>query len=177
MNEKANVKTKSTKSFKPNIIDFLVVVVIVAVIAGVAARAILKYSSPDAGNSELTFESVRVSFRLADISESTAEYFNNGDEFFSISHESVFGTLETFQTNPAEIYVADQEGILHKQEAINDRVDMTGTFISEGVFTEDGFMLQGDGYLIPNSEVYVKSASVTAYILITDVERITLAEE
>ncbi len=176
MNENTNVKIKKTKGFKPNIIDFLVVVAIIAVIAGIASRAILKYSSTDDKNASLTFESARVSFRLADVGDSTAEYFNNGDEFFSISHESMFGTLETFQTNPAEIYVADQEGILHKQEAINDRVDMTGTFISEGVFTEDGFMLQGGGYLIPNSEVYVKSASVTAYILITEVERITSAE-
>lgn len=173
MNGNINEKAKKTKKFKPNIIDFLVVVIIIGAIVGI----VLRNSNLNMQDSQGELEKVRISFRVADISADTGECFNVGNEFFSVTHDTVFGTLESSWTNPAEIYVADQNGVLHKREAIDDRVDLRGTFICEGVFTENGFMLGGDYYISANSEVAVKSPSVSSNIVITDIERITSAEE
>ena len=170
MNENTNTKQKKTKKFKPNIIDFLIVIIIIGAIVGIVFRN--NAIGQIAPQSEL--EQVRISFRVADISEAAGECFNVGDTFYSDSFGCVFGTLESAWTNPAEMYVVDQSGTVHKKEAINDRVDLRGTFTGEGIFTQDGFFLLGGlHYISANSEVTVESPSVSSRIVITDVERIT----
>lgn len=173
MNESTKVKTKKERKFKPNIIDFLVVVIIIGAIVGIVLRSGVV---EDVVGTSL--EKVRVSFRVADVADTTASCFKTGDMFYSTTHDCEFGTLENVAVNPAELYVVDQEGKLIKRGAIDNHVDLRGTLVCEGTFNKDGFfLLAGSNYIAPNSEVYVKSANVTARLTVTDIEPVAETEQ
>ncbi len=168
MNENMKSTSKKARKIKPNIIDFIIVIALIGAIIGIVIRSgvVEKVAINN------TLESARVTFLISGVSESTGEYFSNGDEFYSSTHKCRFGTLEQFWMNPSEVYVADEHGILKKTPLAADMIDVRGTMICTGVFTSDGFFLGGSNFIAPNSTVTVKSADVEVNILIMDIEKI-----
>ncbi|MBQ2766163.1 MAG: hypothetical protein IJF48_04190, partial [Clostridia bacterium] len=134
MNEN-NTKTVKSKKFKPNIIDFLIVVVVLGAIVGIILRAGIIEKA--AINSSL--ETVQISFLIQDINEESENYFNKGDKFYSRTHSCDLGKLETVIPRPAEAFIVDEYGMPIKTESNNHRIDIIGTVIGEGVFTDEGF--------------------------------------
>ncbi len=169
MNENVNAKAKKAKKIKPNIIDFIIIIAVIAAIIGITLRSgIVEQVTV---NSNL--ETARVTFLISSVSESTGGYFDNGDPFYSETHKCSFGTLEQFWTMPAEIYLANEYGVLQKTTVSGDKIDVRGTMLCTGIFTEDGFFLAGSNYIAPNSPVTVKSASVTVNLTVMDIEKVS----
>lgn len=169
MSENTKSTAKKARKIKPNVIDFIILIALIGAIIGIAIRSGV-VEKVTINNS---LESARVTFLISGVSESTGEYFSNGDEFYSSTHNSNFGTLEQFWTNPAEIYTADENGVLKKTPLAVDMIDVRGTMICTGVFTADGFFLGGSNFIAPNSPVTVKSADVEVNILIMDIEKVS----
>ncbi len=168
MNENTKPVTKKAKKIKPNIIDFIIIVAVIAAIIGIVVRSGVVERVTINNN----LETARVSFLISSISESSGEHFNNGDKFYSDTHKCSFGTLEQFWTMPAEIYLADEYGVLGKTTVSGDKIDVRGTMLCTGVFTADGFFLAGSNYIAPNSPVTVKSSSIVVNLTVMDIEKV-----
>lgn len=169
MNENTKSTAKKTRKIKPNIIDFIIIIAVVAAIIGITVRSGV-VEQVTINNS---LETARVSFLVSNVSESSGEYFSNGDAFYSSTHKCNFGTLEQFWTMPAEIYLTNEYGVLGKTTVSGDKIDVRGTMLCTGVFTADGFFLAGSNYIAPNSSVTVKSANITVSLTIMDIEKVT----
>lgn len=168
MNENIQAKPKKVRKFKPNIIDFLIVIIIIGAIVGIVLRTGIVEQVTINNN----LEKARVSFRIADISEGMGNYFGIGDVFYSETHKTTLGTLETYSIMPAEVYIVNQNGELIKTNSINGRIDVRGVIVCDGVFTEDGFLLGGSSYIAPNSEITVKTSSLNVTLTVTDIEKV-----
>ena len=171
MNENKKPVTKKARKIKPNIIDFIILIALIGAIIGIAIRAGVVEKVTAGSN----FESAQITFLISGVSESTGKCFGNGDVFYSNTHGCSFGTLEEYSLTPAEIYTADELGVLHKVYLAEElgMSDVRGTMICSGVFTADGFFLGGSNFIAPNSTVAVKSADVEVNILIIDIEKVS----
>lgn len=169
MNENIQSKPRKIRKFKPNIIDFLIVVVIIGAIVGIVLRTGIVEQVTINSN----LEKARVSFRIADISEDAGNYFGIGDVFYSETHRATLGALETYSIMPAEVYVVNDRGELIKTNSISGTIDVRGVITCEGFFTEDGFLLGGSSYIAPNSEITVKTTNLNATLTVTDIEKVT----
>ncbi|MBQ8248581.1 MAG: DUF4330 family protein [Clostridia bacterium] len=165
MSEK-NIKIKKERKFKPNIIDFLIVVIVIGVVAGIVMRmgVIEKIT---VGN---RLEEARISFIVKDISGESESYFKNGDSFNSKTHNCHIGTLETINSRRAVKYIENENGRMVKTESADNRVDMLCTLIGEGTFTSEGFFLGGSTYIAPGSEINFNSQNIVGILTITDIQ-------
>ncbi len=157
-----------TKSrLRLNIIDFLIIIVVLGAMVGIAVRA----GVVEKVTNRSKLETARISFLIQDIQESSADYFNAGDEFRSLTHDAFFGTLESRQIMPAEAFISDESGHIIKTHSGNNRIDVRGTLLCEGTFTEDGFLLGGTSFIAPNAYINLQSSSLMVYITVTDIEK------
>ncbi len=185
MNEES---IKKVRKFKPNIIDALLVLAIIAAIAGIAIRSgiaekvtetVKEYNTP--------MEKVKISFTVSDINRASFETFTPGDVFRAASmYYEQFGVLETVEMAPAEKYVENVHGqIVKSYSPLTDpdvpdsyaRIDVSGTFTSaDGKFENGIFKLNGIYDVIPGLEIRIVDKDIDVNIKITNVERITEAE-
>ncbi len=175
-----NTSSKKTNKLKPNIIDFLLVVVIIGAIAGIALRT----GIVDKVVNNTSIEPARISFAVYDISNSSFDYFIAGDNFYSDTH----GYLGYLETKPieqaAESYIEGVDGQLVKAISPSDpenpnrhdRIDVKGNLIGSGVFTEEGFLLGGTNYIAPGSKIIMESKNITVSVTITNIEPVSTAQ-
>ena len=168
MSENTKATGVKAKKIKPNIIDFIIIIAVIAAIIGITIRTGVVEQVTINNN----LERARVSFLISGISETSEEYIKNGDVFYSNTHKCTFGTLEQNWSLPAETYTVDEYGVLHKTQ-INAKSDVRGTMLCIGVFTADGFFLGGSNYIAPGSSVNVKSANIVVTLTVLDIEKIT----
>ena len=167
MSEK-NMQTKKDRKFKPNIIDFLIVVVVIGVVAGVVMRMGV-VDKITVGN---RLEEARISFIISDISGESSLCFENGDSYYSRTHNCYIGTLETINSRRAVKYVEDENGRMIKTESAQNRVDMLCTIIGKGTFTEQGFFLGGSTHIAPGSEILFDSPNIVGTLTVTDIQAV-----
>ncbi len=165
MNE-TTVKTK--KKIKPNVIDFLIILVVLGAIVGIALRAGV-VEKVTVGNNQ---ESARVSFLILDINDRSGDYFRIGDQFYSPTLKTQLGELESVQIMPAEVFISSQDGNLIKTYSNNNRIDVRGTFLCSGTFSDLGFLLGGNNYIAPGSTVQIQSPYIDVTMTVTDIERV-----
>ena len=163
-----NVKTQNAKKFKPNIIDFLIVIVLIGAIVGI----VMRMGVIDKLTIGSRLETAQISFIVRDINDESENYFNKGDVFYSRTHKCNIGTLESVIPRLAEKYVEDAIGRLIKTTSSENRIDIIGTLIGEGVFTEQGFFLDGVNYIAPGSELLFDSNNIVGSLTITDIQPI-----
>ncbi|MBE6611702.1 MAG: DUF4330 family protein [Ruminococcaceae bacterium] len=163
MSEKA-VKNQKAR-FKPNVIDFLIVVVILGAIVGIALRA----GVVDKVTQGSRMESAQVSFLILDINEQSGNYFKVGDTFTSPSLDCEVGVLDSVQFMPAEAFITTPDGHLIKTYSDNHRIDVRGTMTCEGIFSDVGFLLGGNQYIAPGSTVNIQSRTIDVFMMVTDI--------
>ena len=62
-------------------------------------------------------------------------------------------------------------------KAVNDsRYDVTGVIRASGIFTDDGFMLDGTQYIGPGKEMILQSKNITVTVTITAVSKAASGE-
>ncbi len=167
MSEK-NIKTKKERKFKPNIIDFLIVIIAIGVVVGIVMRMGV-IDKITVGNK---LEEARISFIIRDISGESESYFKNGDPYNSKTHQCYIGTLETINSRRAVKYIENENGRMVKTESADNRIDMLCTLIGEGTFTSDGFFLGGSTHIAPGSEINFTSPNIVGVFTVTDIQPI-----
>ena len=74
-------------NFLQNIIDFLIIIVVIGAVVGIA----LRMGVVERVTNQSNLEEARISFLIQDIQESSADYFKTGDIFYAESFDCEFG--------------------------------------------------------------------------------------
>lgn len=163
--------TKSGKKLRLNIIDFLIMIVVIGAIVGIA----LRMGVVERVTNQSNMEDAKISFLVQDIKETSADYFRIGDVFRADNLDCEFGKLESRQFMPAEAFVANENGVLIKTHSSNNRIDVRGTVLGAGTFTDEGFLLAGINFIAPGSEVKLQSSDIEVTVTITAIEKVAKA--
>lgn len=176
----ANVQKNGKRKLRPNIIDLLIVVAVIGAVIGIALRA----GVVEKVVNNINVEPARITFMVYDINNDSFDYFNAGDAFFSDTH----GYLGTLEAKPlemaAEAYIAGIDGTLIKTQSPGDlydptkngRIDVKGSILASGFFSEDGFLLGGTNYIAPGSKVKMNSKNISVTATVINIEPINAAE-
>ena len=163
MSEKTEKKVKRT--LKPNVIDFLIILVVIGAVLGIALRS----GAVDDIAKREELEEATISFLILDINDNSGNYFNIGDTFRSTAYAQDLGVLESVQFMPAEAFITSQDGHLIKTYSNNGRIDVRGTLKAKGVFSDVGFLLGGNQYIAPGNTLHVQSKYMDVSLTITDI--------
>lgn len=172
-------KKVSGKKYKPNIIDFLIVILFLGAVIGL----VLRMGVVEKITLNTNEQQARISFLVEDISSSSYKFFKSGDDFYSKNHGCYVGKLESAGSMPAEKLVPSLSGdmiassspAMNKEDPNSDsyRVDVRGNILGSGVFSDEGFLLNGITYIAPGSEFVMESTSLTVNVIITDIQPAT----
>ena len=160
-----NTEKKAKAKLKPNVIDFLIVLVVIGAAIGIALRS----GAMDNIAKAQKLEAAQISFLILDINDNSGNYFNVGDSFRSTAYEQDLGVIESVQFMPAEAFITTEDGRLIKTYSNSGRIDVRGTLSAKGVFSEVGFLLGGTQYIAPGNTIHVQSKYMDVSITITDI--------
>lgn len=158
---------KNTSRVHFNLLDAVIVLAIIAVLAGVT----LRYNLVDKLGIQSSRDSAEISFLISEISETSVDALVQGDVFYDGKNGAKLGELVSKTSSFAEAFVENADGYLIK--AYNEAYyDVRGKILAVGKMTDDGFMLNGTNFLSAGKtlQVYSKNSKVT--ILITDISAV-----
>ena len=166
---------KEKKSRRLGAIGWCLILAAALCLAGAAWRLnIMSYFIPKA---EPELSDYRVSFRVADISATSADFFADGTLFSIVGSGDAFGTVSgNVAVTPAEHLVELPDGtstlVYDSGEGDSARIDLSGTFLVKACVSEDKglVMLNGKTYLAPNCTFTVYSDVYEVTLLITAVQ-------
>lgn len=157
---------------KFNAIDAVVIILIIACIAGVLYNAFFGNGYKNDPN----LEEYRIYFKIDDIKSTSADYFVPGDTVVIKSSGKTLGMLdEIVQRIPAVgAYNANGGEVLYpnvENATIYDatRYLLVGSISVRGIMTETGFLLNGESYIAPNSEFTICTKFIEANIRIISI--------
>lgn len=159
------------KKFKFNILDVVIVIVVVACIAGIA----LRYNLADKIGLTKNQEAV-VTFLAPNVRTDVArESFVDGDMYYCKKFNGNFGELirlDEFIYEPAVRMKEDENGVM-RESTLSHRSDVTGYIKVTGKYDEDkGFLVDGVNLVSPGKEYEIQSSNRSVTVLVMDVELI-----
>ena len=159
------------------ILDLVIILLVVAVIVGLAFR----YNLFSTFNKLQNLSECAVTFSVKNIENTTQYYISSGDvvyfkdsgnEFGTIMDSSDASSIPLTITPATETFVKDGETITASYPK-DTRIDATGRIKCEGKFSNDGtFLLGGSEYLAAGQTFIVCTEKVTLEITILNTELI-----
>ena len=158
------------------VLDVCILVALVAIIAGVAARFILRDNSSMAQPKAL--QNYLVDFEIKDIRGTSEKYLKTDSPFYLDETGDDRGGVykKEVLSDPAMTEYVTPEGnvvyVPNLRDAGDDlcRIDVTGTFLVSGYVDDNGFfLLNGNRYLGLSKEVAVRSRELMVNVIITDI--------
>ena len=158
------------------VLDVCILVALVAIIAGVAARFILRDNSSMAQPKAL--QNYLVDFEIKDIRGTSEKYLKTDSSFYLGETGDYLGVVykKEVLSDPAMTEYVTPEGnvvyVPNLRDAGDDlcRIDVTGTFLVSGYVDDNGFfLLNGNRYLGLSKEVAVRSRELMVNVIITDI--------
>lgn len=158
------------------VLDVCILVALVAIIAGVAARFILRDNSSMAQPKAL--QNYLVDFEIKDIRGTSEKYLKTDSPFYLDETGDYLGVVYKKEVlfDPAMTEYVTPEGnvvyVPNLRDAGDDlcRIDVTGTFLVSGYVDDNGFfLLNGNRYLGLSKEVAVRSRELMVNVIITDI--------
>ena len=158
------------------VLDVCILVALVAIIAGVAARFILRDNSSMAQPKAL--QNYLVDFEIKDIRGTSEKYLQTDSPFYLDETGDYLGVVykKEVLSDPAMTEYVTPEGnvvyVPNLRDAGDDlcRIDVTGTFLVSGYVDDNGFfLLNGNRYLGLSKEVAVRSRELMVNVIITDI--------
>lgn len=150
-----------------NGIDLLIIIIFIGCIIGIA----LRYQLVDTIKNSTTTQKAEVSFYLENIKSTSEDFFSEGDTFFLVENSERLGVLQSgFVFEPAEEFNMNLDGEYIKSASVNGRSDMRGTLLADGLFTNEGFMLNNTKYIAPGSEITIYSNKIEVTVILTDIK-------
>ena len=156
----------AAKKFRVNILDFVIFAAVFLCIAGVFLRSGKKNT-----DEKLETQTVVISFSISNVQAASADCFRDGDLVYSESLGCSMGRIigDSIAATPAVLYIEDKGSVVEVVSGLN-RVDIRGSFVSEGKMSESGFLIGGTQYVAPGMTTLVYLPNINVNILITDVE-------
>lgn len=156
----------AAKKFRINILDFVIFAVVVLCIAGGFLR-----SGKKSTDEKLETQTALISFSISNVQAASVDCFEDGDLVYSESLGCNMGRIvgESIVATPAILYIEDDGAVVEAVSGL-ERVDIVGSFISEGKMSESGFLIGGTQYIAPGMTTLVYLPKINVNILITGVE-------
>lgn len=151
-----------------NIIDFVIILLVVICLVGAAVRA--NQQNWFSGKSDL--ETFEIYFSVSDIAYTSEDALVMGDTVVLCENNCVLGTLQSIDSVlPSAMYVKDADGnVISVNYPESTRIDVTGTILSNGIMTENGYYLGGNVYIAPGKPYAVQSEHMNFTLVILDIE-------
>lgn len=162
INMKNSAQTQ-TKKHRFNIIDFVLIVAVLACVIGIAIRYNLSISLLH-GN-DTAYLTVKIDALRTEYMDS----LQTGDAFYYQSTGNPLGTLVSIETSPAKIRFVNSDGTITVSH-YEDRVDVVCKIEASGYHTENGFMIDGRTYIGSGSDILVRSRNLETQMLVLQVE-------
>ena len=171
-----NQQKKERRSPRFHILDAVIVILVIAIIAGVYFR----YSVFDMLGNLKNQSEAQVTFSVKNIKDTTELYIKINDEVYFKSDGNKFGTVMEIAENsdrPLNITPA-YEDFYEDGNAITvnypseTRINAEGKIKCKGIFGQDGsFMLNGSTYLSAGQKYVVCTEKVTLEVTIVSIEK------
>lgn len=154
------------KKFTFSVIDFAVILVVVALFVGVIAR----YDVVDRLFSKTSLTNAKVTFVAEAIAPEEAAAFTENNKFYTDG--DVFGTL-TAVSEPAKalMYRENSEGELVAYEH-DTLLDVRGSFTCRVMGSKSGYLLGGNRYIAAGSVFTVRANGVAVKITVISIEEL-----
>lgn len=151
-----------TKRVRFSVADFVIILMIIACVIGIAMR----YDIAEKLFSKTKSEDVRVTFTVTSATDNTYNAFTTGAVF--MYGDATFGKLEVADSTPAVQYYENSSGVLteKKDDGLHD---ITGTFVCQLVRSDSGYLLDGRTYIAAGSTFVLRCGTVQTTVLITSV--------
>lgn len=152
-----------------NLIDFVVILLVLICLIGVVIRV----RQIDWFNKNSALEEHEVYFSITDISYISEDALVVGDTFTLCDAGVVLGTLKSIDSVlPTTMYVKDSDGnVLGVNYPETTRIDVTGTVLSVGEMTENGYLLGGTTYIAPGKTYRVQSEHMDFTLEIINIDK------
>ncbi len=158
----ADKKENQRNRIQFSVIDFIILLLILAGLCGV----VLRYDLANRLFSQTALTEARITFVAEAVSPEEAAVFTENTIFYT--ENSSFGTLTTITSEPAIIFYETSIGALASYEDPK-RVDISGSFSSEVLLTDDGYLLNGNTFIAAGSTFTVKAHSASVLITIISI--------
>lgn len=119
-----------------NIFDVIIIVLILASIGAMVARA--HYTA----NAKKNYAAADVEFSVLGVSDVTANAIISGQTVYLVDNDSSIGQILSVEVVPSKTTVEDAEGKLIELPH-PDKKDVRGVALLSGIYTDDGFMIDG----------------------------------
>lgn len=152
------------RKLRVNILDFLILAAVVLCIAGALLRGGVKST-----DTKLETQTAVITFRVSNVQSASQYCFQEGDKIYSQSLGCDMGRIVGEITATPAAYYYEENGEIVKAYSGAERVDLVGTFESEGQMSESGFLMGGTQYIAPGMTTYAYLPNIDVNILITDI--------
>lgn len=152
-----------TKKYKFNIYDILIIVMVVLCVMGILFRENIS----DSVSKTVYSDTANIQFQIREADGDIISSINAGDVFY-FENGAEFGTLlEGYSYKNSTVY----ENAQGTPEMISspEKYDITGSFLSNGRFTDNGFLC-GTEKIFINSEIKLHSKNALLIIKVTEIE-------
>ena len=143
-----------------NVFDVIIILALLACIAAIVIRAYFT------ANIENDFTTAKIEFTVKEVSDYTAEALKENTTLYIAAGDDEIGTVDTVTYSPAELYAEDASGVL-VPASHPDKKDVRGTATLYGIWTDDGFMINGTVSASVGKTVNVYTQDVACTLTIT----------
>ncbi len=156
-------KTDTKKSgARFNIFDVIIIFIVLACIAAIIVRAYFTANIKD------DFTTAKVEFSVISVSEGTASSFHTSRKIYLSSSGDEIGTIDEVAYAPSEIYALDAAG-KPVSASHPDKKDVHGTATLYGIWTDDGFMINGTILALAGKTVNIYTQDVECIMTIISI--------
>ena len=164
----AKTDSKKRNDTSWNFIDFVILLLAVICLIG----AVIRGSQTDWLAKESDLTQYNIHFKITDIANTSQEALVIGDTVTLCESQTVLGTLKSIDSiSPTTFYVKDADGNISSVDYPESlRIDVTGTILSLGKMSENGYLLGGTLHLAPGKVYRVQSEHMDFMLSILSVE-------
>ncbi|MCQ2433183.1 MAG: DUF4330 domain-containing protein [Clostridia bacterium] len=155
--------SETQKKHRFNIVDFVLVIAVLACVIGLGIRYNLHSNLTHSG------DYAEVTVLIERLLNTTAENLNVGDTFYNPFTEKEFGEVISVSKSPAKARFANPDGSI-SYTTYEDRVDAVVTFRVKGINTENGFMMGGTTFIGSGSTFAIDSLRLETQCTVLSVE-------
>ncbi len=162
------MSNENGKKRRFNVVDAVIILLIIACVAGVAYRTFtLKSVDDNALEYKLYFE-------IEDIGSESVNYFKIGDAFRTGSGTTVLGTLESFSVNGSAVGAYNDSGkpVYYPADDVLGgyaRINVGGCISVMGEMTSRGLLVGGALYISPNCTLELVSEHISVTVKVTNI--------
>lgn len=162
MSGQTNEKKSSDARF--NIFDVIIILILLICIAAVSVRAYFTANIRD------TFENATIEFTVSGVSKNTAASFHQYRKiYFALTNDEI-GSITEVSYGPAKLYAADASGTPIEVDH-PDKKDVHGTATFSGIWTDDGFMINGTELATVGKSIHIYTHDVECILTIVSVSK------